>query len=164
MRFPREITGRTVLVTLLAFFGVVTAVNGVMIGAALSTFGGLETDSSYKAGLAFAADVAAARAQDARHWRVEASLDPAGDGTRIEILARGADARPLTGLEAAAILQHPFDQSLDRTVRMQEDAPGHFSGRVALAPGAREVIIELSRDGERLFRSRTRLVLRGGVP
>jgi nitrogen fixation protein FixH len=166
MRDPaaREITGRTVLFSLLAFFGVVITVNGVMAVAAVSTFGGLETESSYKAGLAFAGEVAAAQAQEARHWRVEASLAPAADGTNIQILARGADGRPLAGLEAAAIVLHPTYQRLDHTIRMAEDSPGHFSGRAALEPGQRDVVIELSRGGERLFRSKTRVVLRGGTP
>ncbi len=160
----REITGRTVLFGLLAFFGGVIAVNGVMAVAAVSTFGGLETESSYQAGLAFAGEVAAARAQEARHWRVEARLDPHADGTKIQIFARDADGRPLAGLEAAAVVLHPTDQRLDRTIRMDADGPGHFSGRAALEPGQRDVVIELSRGGERLFRSKTRVVLRGDAP
>lgn len=159
----REITGRTVLVCLLAFFGVVGAVNGVMIGAALSTFGGVETESSYKAGLTFARDAAAAQAQDARHWRVEAKVEPAADMTTIELVARDADGCALTGLEAAAVVLHPTDQRLDRTILMAEESAGHFSGRAALDAGQRDMVIELSRDGERLFRSKTRVVLRGAA-
>ena len=53
-RPPREVTGRMVLVCLVAFFAVVAGVNAVMIRAAVSTFGGVETESAYQAGLAFA--------------------------------------------------------------------------------------------------------------
>ena len=49
----RELTGRTVLMWLVGFFAVVGAVNAIMIGAAISTFAGLEHDSPYQAGLAF---------------------------------------------------------------------------------------------------------------
>ena len=45
-RHPREVTGRIVLVGLVAFFAAVAGVIGVMIWAAVSTFGGVETDSS----------------------------------------------------------------------------------------------------------------------
>ena len=55
---PREVTGRTVLIWLLSFFGLVFAVNGVMIKVAASTFGGVEVASSYKAGLKFGKDIA----------------------------------------------------------------------------------------------------------
>jgi nitrogen fixation protein FixH len=160
----REITGRMVLFGLLAFFAVVLAMNAVLIGAAISTFGGVETESSYKAGLAFARDVAAAQAQDSRAWQVEASLAPAAGGTAIQILARDAGGRPVADVEAAAVVLHPTDQRLDRTVRLTEDAPGRFIGRAALEPGQRDVIIELSRGGERLFRSKTRVVLHGATP
>ena len=48
------------LVCLVAFFGVVAAVNAVHDPAAVSTFGGVETESSYQAGLAFSREIAAA--------------------------------------------------------------------------------------------------------
>ena len=59
-RKTRELTGRHVLFCLLGFFGVVFAVNAVLVKAATSTFGGVETSSSYKAGLMFEQDVARA--------------------------------------------------------------------------------------------------------
>ena len=91
---PRELTGRTVLYMLLAFFGVIIGVNAFMAHEALSTFGGVETDSSYKAGQMFEHDVARAKAQDAQHWRVDAKVTPAADGTAlIDIVARDASAR-----------------------------------------------------------------------
>ena len=43
--------------------------NVVMIRAAISTFGGVETAKPYQAGLAFKREIAAARAQEARHGR-----------------------------------------------------------------------------------------------
>ena len=42
----RRFTGRMALVLLIGFFGFVTVVNIVMIGAAISTFGGVDTPSS----------------------------------------------------------------------------------------------------------------------
>ena len=65
---PREVTGRAVLIWMLSFFAVVFAVNGVLVKAATSTFGGVETTSSYKAGLMFKDEAAKAGRQDARHW------------------------------------------------------------------------------------------------
>ena len=53
LRKPCELTGKHVLLCLLGFFGVVFAVNAVLVKAATSTFGGVETSSSYKAGLMF---------------------------------------------------------------------------------------------------------------
>ena len=50
-RPPRRWTGWTVLFALLGFFGVIFAVNGLMVYEALSTLSGVDTDSAYQAGL-----------------------------------------------------------------------------------------------------------------
>jgi nitrogen fixation protein FixH len=62
---PRELTGRKVLLYLVVSFGIVFAVNGYMVKAAISTFGGVETQSSYKAGQQFENEVAIAERQAA---------------------------------------------------------------------------------------------------
>ena len=64
---PRELTGKHVLICFVGFFEIVFAVNAVMVKAAMSTFGGVQTTSSYKAGLMFGQDVARAEQQDALH-------------------------------------------------------------------------------------------------
>ena len=79
----RPLTGRMVLVLLLAFFGLVTVVNVFMIRAAISTFGGVDTPSSYEAGLNYKAEESVAAAQSARHWDVSASLVPSHSSTPV---------------------------------------------------------------------------------
>ena len=64
-----RLTGRMVLLCLVGFFGVVFGVNGILVHEALSTFGGVDTDSAYQAGRMFEQDVAMAKAQDARTGR-----------------------------------------------------------------------------------------------
>jgi nitrogen fixation protein FixH len=156
----KEVTGRTVLVWLVAFFAIVAAVNGVMIRAAVSTFGGLETESSYQAGLAFAHEAADARAQDALHWRVDAKLSPVRDGaTDIVIDARDAEGRPLAGLAATARLVHPADQRDDHVMSLRPTGPGEFRGVTPAAVGQWDLVIELARADKRVFRSRNRVLL-----
>jgi len=156
---PR-LTGRMVFFCLFCFFGVVFAVNGVMIHEALSTFGGLETESSYKAGRMFEREVAMAKAQDARQWHVEAEVTPAAQGVRLDIAARDAAGHPLTGMDATATFERPTDRRLDRDVAITEDSPGHFHGSAEIPAGQWDIVIELSRHGEREFRSKNRVVLR----
>ena len=160
-RRPRELTGRTVLLYLVAFFAVVAAVNAVMMTAAVTTFSGVETANSYQAGVSFAREEAAAEAQESRHWRVNSSLRPQTNGlTQVELSAQDRAGQPLAGLEAAVSLIHPNDRRRDRPVSMQANAPGHFSGVVAPSPGQWDLVIELARDSERLFRSKERIILR----
>jgi nitrogen fixation protein FixH len=156
---PRPLTGRMVLLYLVAFFGVVFAVNGVMIHEALSTLSGLDTDSAYQAGLQYEREVALAKAQDARRWHVDAKVTPAAAGARLDITARDAAGQLLSGLEAAAIFERPTDRRLDQDVALVEDGGGRFHGSAALEPGQWDLIIEFSRQGEQLFRSRNRVVL-----
>ena len=157
----REVTGRTVLVWLVAFFGIIAVVNVVMIRAAISTYGGFETESSYQAGLAFARETADARAQDELHWRVDARLSSARDGTTMLLLdARDADGRPLQGLAATARLVHPTDQRDDHAVPLRETRPGEFGGAAAAPAGQWDLVLELARDGTRVFRSKNRVILR----
>ncbi len=149
-----------VLVILLAFFGVVFGANGVLVHKALSTFGGVETDSSYRAGQLFEREVAMAKAQAAQHWQVEAKVTPAADGSALlDIAARDGAGLALAGMDATATFERPTDRRLDRSVAVSEDTPGHFRGRAALSAGQWDLVIELSRQGERQFRSKNRIVL-----
>jgi nitrogen fixation protein FixH len=157
---PRPLTGRIVLLWLVAFFGVVFAVNGVMVHEALSTLSGVDTDSAYQAGRMYEHEVAMAKAQDARQWRVEAKVTPSPDGARIDVTARDAAGLPLRGLDASAALERPTDRRLDRDVAVAEDAPGRFHGSVDAERGQWDLVIELSRQGEQLFRSKNRIVLK----
>ena len=156
----RPVTGPMVLACLIAFFGVVFAVNAVMIRAATSTFGGVETGSSYQAGMAYARESSDARAQDARAWQVKADVRSVEHKTLITIEARDAQGRPLTGLEASATLHHPTDARADHPMALSERSPGFFGGATTATAGQWDMRIELTRNGERLFRSRNRVVLK----
>jgi len=156
----RPWTGFTVLLALLAFFGVIFAVNGVMVYEALSTLSGVDTDSAYQAGLQFEQEVAEAKAQDARHWRVDARLTPAAAGERLDISARDAFGTPLGGMQASAIFERPTDRRLDRHVVLAADGAGRFHGSADLTEGQWDLIIELTRQGEQMFRSKNRVVLK----
>jgi len=158
----RELTGRMVLALILAFFAVIFVANGVLVHKALSTFGGVDTESSYKAGQLFAREVASAEAQDARHWQVEAKVARAADGSAvIDVIARDAGGAALAGLTASAIFERPTDRRLDRPVAVGEVSSGHFRGSAeSVAAGQWDLAIELARKSERQFRSVNRIVLK----
>jgi nitrogen fixation protein FixH len=158
---PYEITGGKVLTWMLAFFAVIIAVNAFMAHEAISTFSGVDTDSAYQAGRQFEREVAKANAQDARHWRVEANVTRAADGDVVlDVSARDAAGEPLHGMTATALFARPADRGLDRAVVVHEDAPGHFRSSADIGAGQWDLIIELSRAGDRVFRSKNRVVIR----
>ena len=156
-----EMTGPKVLVWLLLFFGVVFAVNGVLVRAAISTFGGVETKSSYQAGLKFGQDVATAERQDALHWQIGGRLARDGAGLAVlDVTARDATGAPLGGLTADARLAHPADERLDHVIPLQPKAAGSFRGAAAAQPGQWDLIIDLYRGDTRVFRSQSRVTLK----
>jgi nitrogen fixation protein FixH len=155
-----RVTGGMVLIGFITFFGVVAGVNAIMIHAAISTFGGVETESSYRAGLAFAREAATIEAQDGRHWNVTAKAAIEGDATVVEVVARDASGQPITNLAATASLVHPTDRRADHAVPLASDGAGRFRGTTVATAGQWDVVIELSRDDERLFRSKNRVWLR----
>jgi len=157
----RILTGRHVLLWLVAFFGIVFAVNGVLVRAAISTFGGVETLSSYRAGLQFEQEVGLVARQDALHWQVTGKLarDSAGVAV-LDVTARDAQGAPLSGLTADARLAHPADDRLDRVIAVRSVAGGVFHGAAEAQPGQWELIVDLYRGDQRVFRSRSRVSLR----
>ena len=68
------------------------ASNAIMIRAAITTFGGVETGSAYQAGLAFKHETAAAQAQDAAALAGEGDGAPSDGRTLVD--SRRARRRP----------------------------------------------------------------------
>ncbi len=156
-RAPRLITGRTVLIYFLGFFGIVFAMNFYMVRVAVSSFSGVETESSYKAGLSFKNDIAAAHAQDARHWSVEATLQR--DNSGMIITARDAQGQALAGLIAEVRLAHPTDKRRDVVLAFVELTPGQFKNLTPMPEGQWDLVIGLKRETETVFRSKSRVTL-----
>ncbi|WP_404292482.1 FixH family protein [Microvirga sp. RSM25] len=157
-RSPRSITGRTVLLYFVSFFGIIFAMNFYMVRVAISSFSGVETESAYKAGLSFKNDVAAAHAQDARHWSVEAFLQH-GRASGITIAARDAKGQSLTGLTPEVRLAHPTDKRRDVVLEFVELTPGQFKSLTSIPEGQWDLVIGLQRETETVFRSKSRISL-----
>jgi nitrogen fixation protein FixH len=158
---PYELTGRHVLLWLVGFFCVVFAVNGWLVQAATSTFGGLETQSSYKAGLMFESEVARAERQQALGWHVDGKLTHGRAGEAVlDVRVRDAQGVPVSGLSADATLAHPADARLDHVIHLSRIGAGDFHGQARGHSGQWELIIDFYRDQSRVFRSRSRVTLR----
>jgi nitrogen fixation protein FixH len=160
-RGRRELTGFAVLLWLLAFFATVAAANATLVHYAVTTFGGVETDNAYAAGLKFQQDIQAAAAQEAAGWRVATELGRL-DGAETEIRLHPVDSRgmALGGLGIDGRLQHPTDRRLDEALHFTETTPGLYIARATPAMGQWELVVELSQGGERRFRSENRIRLR----
>jgi nitrogen fixation protein FixH len=91
---------------------------------------------------------------------VRGQVSAAAEATLVEVVAQDGDGRPPTGLTATARLVHPTDRRADHVVPLDEGAPGTFRGATVPVAGQWALVIELSRDGARLFRSKNRVFIR----
>ena len=158
---PREITGRIVLFCFVAFFTAIAAINAVMIHFAVTTFAGTETDSAYRAGLAYRGEEAAATAQDALHWKVEGAFarNEAGE-TVLTIDLKDGSKVAVAGVDVSARLAHRLNSRLDHKFALSPTADGTYRGVTDAEPGQWTLTLEVRRDRARLYRSTSRLVLK----
>lgn len=160
---PRPLTGRKVFLFATAFFGLIAAMNAVMITLAIGSFPGLEVDSSYRAGLKYPQELAVARAQAGLGWHVTAHAVRHADGA-VDVAVRVEDGggAPIAGLAATALLKRPADAAFDRPVALAEAEAGRYAGAAAdAAPGLYDLVVTLDGGDGRTFRSVNRLVLGG---
>lgn len=159
---PKPLTGRKVLVMLVAFFGIVIGVNATMMKLAISTLPGTEVDNPYTEGLRYERQIMAAHEQAARKWQVDAHIErSAGGGAMVQVQARDAGGRPMTGLKFQGRLERPTDKRADLAVELAEVGIGIYRGNAAaVAPGQWDLVLEGdAKGGERVFMSVNRVVL-----
>ena len=78
----------------------------------------------------------------------------------MDIVAHDAKGLPIPAWTATARLAHPADTRLDRPFAVTRIGTDRAQGIAQADPGQWDVVIDLERDGARLFRSRSRVTLR----
>lgn len=155
-----QITGRKVLIAMLAFFGVVTAVDAVMIYQAVNTFGGLETSDAYRKGLAYNQRIASSAAQDALGWSQDVTID-AQRGVLVVSLS-DSNKRGIEGLVISANIGRPATNVFDQALKLEDLGGGRHEVAVpSLAAGTWAVAITARRsaaqDAEVVYQSKVRV-------
>lgn len=156
------LTGRKVFLIFVLFFGTIASADAFLIVSALRSWSGAETTSAYKAGQLYNAEIALARAQAARGWRLDAeAMRSEGAGVLVRVEARDAAGRALQGHAVSASLQRPADKRGDRAVTLAETQAGSYAGSLEdVAPGQWNLVVDVMEGGERAHRLKTRVVLR----
>ena len=139
----RPFTGRHMLIIMLAFFGVVVAVNLLMATLASRTFGGTVVDNSYVASQRFNGWLAEGRAQERLGWTARLSLD---DARRIGVGVRQGETA-LAGAELQAVARHPLGRAPDIALDFGPDGSGGHVSRTALPSGRWVVHLEIRHGG-----------------
>ena len=158
---PKPLTGRKVLFVLLAFFGVVIGVNMIMMRLAIQTLPGTDVDSAYSASLAYENEIAAARDQNTRNWKVDAHIQRSADGgATLQVEARDNSGEPMSGVKFHGRFERPTDRRADQSVALAETGIGFYRGSAPqIAPGQWDLVLEGDAAGRRMFLSKNRVLL-----
>ena len=140
----RPFTGWHMTAILVAFFGVVIAVNVLMATMAVRTFGGTVVDNSYVASQQFNGWLEQSRAQRALGWDV--AVARGADGAPV-ITATDAAGQPLVGAVVTATVRHPLGRMADRPLRLTSAGDGRFTASEPLAAGRWHIIITVIDNG-----------------
>lgn len=157
----RPITGQMVFFMMVAFFAVVVGVNLVMMRLAIQTLPGTEVDSAYSASLAYGKEIATARGQSERNWKVDAHVERSGQGgATLQVEVRDNAGRPMSGLSFQGRFERPTDRRADQPVTLTETGIGIYRGGAeTVAPGQWDLVLEAAAAGQRMFLSKNRVLL-----
>jgi nitrogen fixation protein FixH len=159
---PTGLTGRKVALIFALFFGTIFTADGLLLVSALRTYTGAETSSAYKAGQLYNQEIALARAQAGRGWRLESTVERDGADARITVEARDGEGEGLPGRLVRAVLQRPTDKRSDTPPLELRDwrSPGRYEAVMErVAPGQWDLVVDVLEGGERVFRRKVRVLL-----
>jgi len=126
-----KINGGHVLVILVAFFGVIIAVNLTLAALAVRSWTGLVVENGYVASQSFNHDLAEARRQAGLGWEQRVSFV----GDRFTVVLNDQRMRPITGATVVVKLQRPSTDREDRELVLIEMSPGKYEQTASFSPG-----------------------------
>ena len=155
---PKVITGRHVLIAVVAFFVVVVGLDSLFTVWALQTFPGEVSPRAYEDGLAYNRILAERRAEAALGW--SSKVTQGSQPGQVTVRFVDAGGKPIEGLTVRADFNRPATQTGARSARLTSAVAGEYAGGPALAGGAWDLTLTASDAQGREFQARRRLVWR----
>jgi nitrogen fixation protein FixH len=131
----RRFSGWHATAIIVAFFGVVVAVNVTMATLAVRTFGGTVVENSYVASQEYNRWLAAARKQDELGWSITPMLDPQ---RRVTVAAN------VRGAQITGFARHPLGRMADVPLKFGKD----LRSDRPLPPGRWAVHLTVRKDAD----------------
>ncbi|MGF1462307.1 MAG: FixH family protein [Maricaulaceae bacterium] len=144
-----RVTGRFVLIAMLAFFGVVIGVIAVFITVATRTFSGVVSETAYEDGLNYDAALAERRAQAALDWRfaIQATPRDAESRSTVSVVVTDAEGAPAPVQNVRLRLSRPVSRDQDQSMALSQGPDGVWRVRTVLEPGAWDASVTAQRAG-----------------
>lgn len=145
-----KLKGWHVLLIMMAFFGVMFAVNGIFLYSAITSFPGEDVEKSYAQGLEYNSALEARRAQAELGWTIRAGLT-GSDARTVAVEIEAADGEPVVRMDVQATLRRPVTDAEDIVLSLQADqAAGRYTAPLPhdLAPGQWDLIVRAVRESD----------------
>lgn len=143
----RELTGRHVLLAVIAFFGVLILINGVFIYAAVGTFRGEDVARSYRQGLDYNQTLEVRRNQAALGWSAEIQTETLpNEVRRITFILTDERGEAIFYDRIQGRLRHPVDSSLDIPFETSTNMSGAI--KLSVPMGRRILVASATADGQ----------------
>lgn len=136
-----KFTGWHMTTILVAFFGIVMAVNFNMARMAVGTFGGTVVDNSYVASQNYNRWLASADKQGKLGWNVKLSLS----ADRHVVIDARLNGSALEDLRAVGDALHPLGRADDIALAFMPQSDGRLQSKAALPAGRWNVQLSLRR-------------------
>lgn len=135
-----QFTGRHMAAIMIAFFGIVIAVNLVLARSAIGTFGGVVVENSYVASQHFNRWLDKARAEKALGW--DATVQRRADGRLAATITGAPD-----NARVSAVAWHPLGRLPVVPLAFASGSPGQFLSSAPLPEGRWRLRIEVEAQG-----------------
>lgn len=142
----REFSGRTVLLWLVPFFGVILVANAWFITLSMRTFHGEDRQRPYQQGLEYNEALAARARQQEVGWKAALEVRNGPAGLALLLTVRKPDGAPLEGLKLSGVLRHPADTFRDIPFSLKDAGHGLYEATIRDAGhGRRDAVIRSER-------------------
>jgi len=162
---PFELTGRHVLFAVIAFFGIIIAVNFVFVKLAVQSFPGEQVEKSYYQGLNYNETLAEKARQAELGWRFQLvnGTAGAGAGAPLEVILLNREGRPVVDAVLEGELARPTSDEGLQQLGFTHLGEGRYRSDVeGLAPGAWDLTLKAREEveGEIMLSATTRMLVR----
>ncbi|MBU2531541.1 MAG: FixH family protein [Alphaproteobacteria bacterium] len=159
------IQGWHVLAAMIAFFGVIFAVNGVFLVMALDTHTGIVSKQPYRKGLDYNRRIAADERQKELGWSGDVTIG--AEGQSVQLVVTDRYGRPVPALAVTGFIGRPSTAQHDLEVVLREEpAPGTYVAALPTLPAGNWLVqfeareLKPSGDADVVYRVRKRIWLK----
>lgn len=154
-----EFTGRHMLGVMLAFFGVVIAVNLTLATLAQTSWTGLVVENSYVASRTFNERAAVGKAQAALGWK--GTLNIADGEVRYHLT--DTSGAPVSMRDVTVKFRRPAYEAEDLTLILHRIGAGAFAGKQTVRDGIWIIQTDANVDGKNPYTEVRRIVVTKGT-